>query len=219
MFVATILLLQLAATPPLDLEVNEARLIPLPAGAVVSIENPKIVAASDAGQGELLIEALMTGKTRVTLTVGKTVNVQQIQVTPSQRAKKAAELRSLVSPQEGLTLGVERDGTPWAECRDCDPLDLQGLNEVILMLTPVRMVDRITPPPDPVAVMNGVLAILGEKKGDVPGLILDIRQGRVVLFGSLHSAEDRRRVALASLRFPSMRVHVAPELIPLPREP
>lgn len=210
MIAATLLLVLSAA--PTELEVFDAALVPLPAGAVVSNENPKVLTTSDAGQGELLLQARAVGDTRLTITSGKVKVVHEVHVRPSVRAQKSAELRAMVGHVDGLTVGFERNGTPWAECESCDPEALANVNQVLLFYTPVRMVNYITPPRDAVVVMKGVVAILGEKETDTPGLRIDVREGRAVLFGELRTEEDRRKVDLASLRFPELRVHLEPGL-------
>jgi hypothetical protein len=213
MITATLLLVMSAA--PVDLEVFDAALLPLPAGAVVRNENPKVLATSDAGQGQLLLQARAVGDTRLTITSGKVKVVHEVHVRPSVREQKFAEIRALLGPVDGLTLGFERNGTPWAECESCDPEALARVNQVLLFYTPILMVNYVTPPRNAVAVMKGVVAILGEQATDTPGLRIDVREGRAVLFGELRTEEDRRKVDLASLRFPSLRVHVDPRLRPL----
>ncbi len=198
-----VLISLLCAAPALELEVGQQRVVPLPKSARVKVERPAVLEVREVGIDQLLLIGLSVGMTR--LTVG--AEVRSVRVVPESASRKVAELRSLLGPIPGLSLGFER-GCPWYECPGCSVEARARVEEAVALFACVRAVHWVVPPRAAEVVLRGAREVLGEGPDDTPGLTLEVRDGVVVLLGVTKSTDDRTKVERVRKLFPELRVHV-----------
>lgn len=198
-----ILLSLLAANPPLELEVGTQQVLQVSKQKRVKVEHPAILEVRKFGADQLLLIGMSEGTTR--LTIGS--EVKSVRVVPYAEPRRLAELKSLLGPIPGLSVGFEK-GNPWFECPTCSPEALARVKEVFALFTSVRSVQHLAPRRDALVVLRGAREVLGEGPGLTPGLTLEVRDGTVVLLGVVHGEEERQKVELLRRQFPELRIHV-----------
>lgn len=194
-----ILIRLLAANPPLELEVGTQQVLQVSKQKRVKVEHPAILEVREIGADQLLLIGMSEGTTR--LTIGS--EVKWVRVVPYSEPRRLAELKSLLGPIPGLSVGFEK-GNPWFECPTCSPEVLARVKEVFALFTSVRSVQHLAPRRDALVVLRGARDALGEG----PGLTLEVRDGTVVLRGVVHGDEERQKVELLRRQFPELRIHV-----------
>ena len=193
----------LAANPPLELEVGNQHVLQVSKPGRVKVEHPSILEVRELGDDQLILLGVSVGTTR--LTIG--AEVKSVRVVPASEARRLAELKSMLGPMTGLSLGFEK-GCPWFECPTCSPEALARVEEVLALYPCVRAVQVLKPRRDALVVLRGAREVLGEGPGVTPGLSLDVRDGTVVLLGVVQGAEERRKVEILRRQFPELRIHV-----------
>lgn len=191
-----------------SLVTGDSRVLSLQQATVVHVDDVGVLEVQRRG-GEIKVVGRAQGKTRLVLQgPGKKRVVHHFTVTDFDERRAAEQLRALLPKVAGLEVAIEHR-SPYVLCDACTQEDADRVADVLALYPSIRSVQYPAGPPrSPATVLSGARQLLGEGPDDTPGLTLDVRSGKVVLFGHARNAEDAHRVELLRAAYPEVRVFV-----------
>lgn len=193
-----------AAPTPVSLEVGAQVVLE---GRVTSFDRSSAIEVTALGERQVLVTGRAPGSSLLVTTSAAGKKAWRVSVSAFDPVRAAAALKALMPPVEALTVGFE-GMCPWVECEACSEAELEKIHAVVALYPCVRAVHWLTPPREPLVVLAGARAVLGEGSEETPGLVLDVREGRVLLRGTARTAAEAERVARVRAQFPEVIVHV-----------
>ncbi len=208
----TVAFLALGAAPDaraVELDAGGQKVLAVPAGSRASVERPDVLEVRSLGETSLLLVGKAVGSTKLVVTgPDRTKTAWQVTVRKFDPEKVVAGLKALVGDVDGLTITLE-GRCARSDCPGCTIAQAEQVARVMALYPCVSSVHRLTPRRDAAVVLAGARQLLGEGPDDTPGLVLDLRDGEVVLSGEARTGRDILRVEHVRGAFPEVKIRVS----------